>query len=368
MPARHEQHGVGYTALTAFDKMETRVEAQRLLEGVTLDEYLGTRPPTGIITLGPSTTLTEALRILAKASVLSAPVIDKDDKYLGFLDVIDILSAIFEEDHLDEGVSRLADFLNTTTVAEIPRSNDSQMVFSKAHGDMNLLQVIRKGFSNPNSKLWCHRLAVFDAADDMTDVGVKILAIISQSDVVRFLYRHSSSIQSLRNTPIREVMPVRKKILVIENTVPTYQAFRYMMSSGATAAALVDGVGQLVGNLSPSDLRGLNIVNLADLELPTTKYLEHKAYQASGANFHLPGSLATLYGVKPATSQTTTDIVISSTTNPHQIIAACTENETFGHVLDLLALHKIHRVWIVEDTGVPVGVVSLTDVLTVVAL
>jgi CBS domain-containing protein len=346
-------------------KMEARMEAQELLRGVTLDEYLKSRPPTGIVTLDPTTTLAQALRILAKSNILSAPVLAEDDKYVGFLDVIDILSAIFEEDHLDEGISRLAEYLNNTTVAEIPRSNDSQMVFSKAHGDMNLVEVIRKGFSNPNSKLWCHRLAVFDAADDVTEVGVKILAIVSQSDIIRFLYKHSSSIHKLRNTAIRDLMPVRKNVLVIESSVLTYQAFRYMMSSGATAAALVNGAGQLIGNLSPSDLRGLNVENLEDLELPTTRYLEQKAFQASGAMARLPGSLATMYGVK---TPTTLELESVPMTIPRHMIAACTETETFGQVLDLLALHKVHRVWIVGENGNPVGVVSLTDVLTVVAL
>ena len=77
-----------------------------LLESVTLSEFLDARrselePASGragrlVTTLDVSTTADEALRILAKTAVHSAPLVDKQRRaFLGFVDVDDLISGFF---------------------------------------------------------------------------------------------------------------------------------------------------------------------------------------------------------------------------------------------------------------------------------
>lgn len=82
--------------------------ARALLESVTLGEYLEEREarrsdPERVTTLDVTTTADEALRVLAKASVHAAPLVDRDRRaFLGFVDVDDLLSGFFA--HVERAV------------------------------------------------------------------------------------------------------------------------------------------------------------------------------------------------------------------------------------------------------------------------
>ncbi len=44
-------------------------------------------------------------------------------------------------------------------------------------------------------------------------------------------------------------------------------------------------------------------------------------------------------------------------------VQTCRLGDTLGHVIDELATHNIHRVFIVDDNDKPIGVIALKDVL-----
>lgn len=342
--------------------MEGRKQAHALLSNTTLDDYLSTRPPAGVVTLPGGCSLAAALRRLAASNILSAPLVDDSGASLGFVDVMDILSAVFERN--EWGAGGLAAFLQTTALADIPRANDAQMVY-RTHGGMPLLEVCRRGFVAPEYKLWCHRLAIFDAADASGVGDVEITGIFSQSDVARFLHAHADFLPALMATPLAALGLGRKPVFSVPADLPAAAAFRAMLSSGATATAVVDAKGRLVGNLSPSDLRGLAPESLGRLDLPVAEFLAGEG-RASGSP-RVAGSLADTYGVWPrgGMGSGSDDSGGGAETAPGP--AACGLNGTMGEVLDLMVDRSVHRVYLLDPAnGDLAGVVSLSDVLAAV--
>lgn len=343
--------------------MEALVEAQRLLSDVTLDEYLLTLPPCTVITLSPVTTLAAALQRLAQASILSAPVVTHEGIYAGFVDVMDIVSGVFEE---ERSPAALAAFLQHATISSIRRSNDGQLV-RKTEGGTTLLEVVCRGFVLPEFKLWSHRIAVFEDPNDTLlnndrqhQRSVKIIAIMSQSDVVRYLHRHRRQLPGLMATPLHALGLGRKPVFYIDHSTCALDAYREMVASGYSAAAVVQD-GHLVANLSAADLRGLDVQDLGTLGLPVAEFLVNRKFSAVVT--HVPGSLAEMYGVRsPCMLPKAASEALAGE------IVACKEDAAFGDVLDLVVSHKVHRVWIINGVGAPIGVVSLSDLLEAVAI
>ena len=281
-------------------------EVTSLLSSVTLNEFLSGRPPGPVFAVSETDSLADVLHALSVRGILSAPLFDTDGcTYLGFVDLLDIASALFEQEPGPLGgpeLLRLGDFLRETRVGAISRANDVQNVDVGAHGELPLLEVVKRGFVHPRTKLWCHRLAVFDQEEPAINaMGVEILAVFSQSDAVRFLHTHIASLHTLRATPLAELGFRRKQVFCVGEDTPAKDAFREMLAAGVTAAAVVArGGGGLLGNLSPSDLRGLLPEHLQLLSLPVLEFQRAMARTRTGADRR--GGIATEYGVKPADS------------------------------------------------------------------
>lgn len=52
--------------------------------------------------------------------------------------------------------------------------------------------------------------------------------------------------------------------------------------------------------------------------------------------------------------------------NPKKPILSCTKKSTLGEVVSTLASFRRHRLFIVDEEGKPIGVISLGDVLTTI--
>jgi len=100
---------------------------------------------------------------------------------------------------------------------------------------------------------------------------------------------------------------------------------RRMALEDVIALPIVDEAGKLVANLSASDLRGVTADSLAAVIL------------------------------QPA---------IDFVRSPGRPVIVAQKSSRFGEVLQLLNNNHIHRVWIVDEQGKPVGVVSLSDILS----
>ena len=49
-------------------------------------------------------------------------------------------------------------------------------------------------------------------------------------------------------------------------------------------------------------------------------------------------------------------------------MVTCEPGATIAEVLDAMHVKAVHRVWVVDDAGRPVGVVALSDILAAIAV
>jgi CBS domain-containing protein len=166
-------------------------------------------------------------------------------------------------------------------------------------------------------------------------------------------------------TPITHFGLGKKPVFSVPHSMPAAEAFRTMLLTSGVSAAAVLCDGQLVGNLSPTDLRGIAPEELAQLDLPVLEFLEMRN---TGDTVHVPGSLASVYGVKAPHK--------AATGKSNEGNLACVSiNATMGQLISLLAERGVHRVYVIggeerpdgEETDRKLcGVVSLSDILTAV--
>jgi len=98
-----------------------------------------------------------------------------------------------------------------------------------------------------------------------------------------------------------------------------------------SAVAIVDESEQLVLNLSASEIRGLDHKNFDALLLPITEFM------------HKMKLIPSAFSLRPPLT--------------------CLPTTTLETAIFRLATYRVHRLWIVDEQGRPVGVLSLTDIM-----
>ncbi len=214
--------------------------------------------------------------------------------------------------------------------------------------------------------------SVFTNAESEPDK--KVLAIITQSEMMRWLWES-------RNSPgfPREALQLKVKnfiwhdvnvsvlrqqfnLCLIESDKTLLDAFQMINDKRVSGLGVINEEGELIGNVSASDIK---IVSATSQELMSLLGMKLDKF------LDLKGNLMLGLGVKASL--------------PHPITV--TEEDTMGNILQTLNENKIHRVWVerpkqaqtAAGTGLgkieqqqqheekpkllPVGCVSLCDVI-----
>jgi len=170
-----------------------------------------------------------------------------------------------------------------------------------------------------------HRAIVIDDTQ-------KLQRIVSQSDVIRFVSEYIEYYGPLGQTKLEDVGLGQHSVVTVNHKARAVNAFHILQENKVSAVAVVDDSGLLVANLSVSDLRGLDLDNLADLMLPIPEFLMKTRKQSL-----LPPII-------------------------------CRPHTTFETAVLKLASTRVHRLWNIDEAGRPIGVVSLTDVIRLLDL
>ncbi|KAJ3300628.1 hypothetical protein HK104_009285 [Borealophlyctis nickersoniae] len=163
--------------------------------------------------------------------------------------------------------------------------------------------------------------------------------LISQIDLLRFLFNRNESFQDLLNISAQDVMNRALKQRVPENapagartlTITIHNTaivgFKKMRAHNVTSVGIVDHEDHLISSLSAANLRGLNKERLAEVVKPVLVFLRNSMGE-----------------VPP----------------PH----ICTPKFTLAQVIAHLLRERLHRVFVVDEDQVPLGVISLSDVIS----
>jgi len=290
--------------------------------------------PRKVLTVDGNQSVEEALELLARHRVQSVPVWD-DEKggWIGFVDVLDILT--FALCMYTEGVAcpqpqawhdytRDRETLSHRGVRfgikPIKHIVDASRMdaFSRVYETGTVYQLIEDVFARG-----VHRAAVMGDKQTITN-------LISQSDVLLFILANIHKLGADKERTVRQLnLGNQSSVIAMSTNAQAIHAYYLMFFHKVSAVAITLPQGQLVGNLSASDIRGLNAASFPSLLQPVTEYLSGRE------------------GVKPP--------------------ATCTLDTSLEAVLLKLSLHRVHRLWIVNDRDEPIGVISFTDVMTTLA-
>ncbi|GLC35046.1 hypothetical protein PLESTM_000273200 [Pleodorina starrii] len=266
---------------------------------------------------------------------------------------------------------------------------DGDFLHSRHAGEATLLELVMYGFLDPKRRGMhegeqqsrvVHRVALFDSSGRVT-------CVISQSDICRFLEAQLGRLGALAGATVEELGWGGKAVVSCTPETPALEAMRLMVAEGVSSLAVVaagpdtdtgvaaegtegarPGVGgRLLGNFSASEMRTMTAEHFGALSLPVGEFLAlENETEYVAVNRQRLLSEEGLVG-SPAHNFIRNRI---RRVRPHapgeevgQRLVVATPASTFAEVVGMLVRHCIHRVYVVDEREVPVGIITCTDVL-----
>jgi len=250
----------------------------------------------------------KAFEVLREHNILSVPVLDKrSGRYLAFLDILDIVHCCFSDElALSDPCSKIAGLSERNKFISVDES-------------MPLANCIK-------------RLAESRARRLAVSSGTDVSSVVTESKILNFIGGPVSSM-SVASKTLEELNLGVKDVLVVSESESAKSAFLTLLTKNVGAVAVVDDKGNLVGNLSASDLKGCGatkeeVVQKLDCSV--------KSFISSERDYPNPGPIC-------STLKATVEEVIT------KIIEA-----------------KVHRLYVVTENGGLSGVVSIHDIIKLV--
>ncbi|KAI8820701.1 uncharacterized protein EV422DRAFT_529803 [Fimicolochytrium jonesii] len=352
-----------------------------------------TRGSSPLIAVPETATVAEVMLLLRNEGILAVPVYRVTEgqsggrQYTGIISIHDILAyTVFQKlfDRLEPGsgafvgdkAGELRDWIDSlmedqeqyfgTPIGELvglSRESQESWSLNASMPVSNLLQLLTAGAY--------HRALIVD------DEGVLIerseetenlpegsfTTMITQTDVLAFLEDcvdlSQDARQRIEQLPVKEINELvtrrlehqqeqaqskatstaerrtgKSRVVTVLDTATALQAFRDLYIGGVSAVAVVDKEGGLAANLSASDLRGLSSSNLEGLLDPVFTFLEIDTRRRSDQV-----KADQLKFVEP--------------------------DAPLSKAIAIIRDAHIHRVWIADEGDKPVGVVTVSDILSV---
>jgi CBS domain-containing protein len=284
------------------------------------------KPTSGhVLTLNSETSLTDALKALSDAKILSAPVRDNNqpdtasyaNKFLGVTDFNTIVHFMMSKTwgHAPASLEELRTLKNafkTTTVGQLFAEGSRSPFVVIDEATQGLLDVILY-----LGKYGVHR--VLTASDG------QITNILTQTAMLEVIANNLGSFEAITKLPISELgLGLTHAVFSVTLEDSTWEAFRVMHEKNVSAVAVLDEKGAIIGNISAVDV--------------SNKILD-------------PAQFATLS--KPISAFFVKGLAIN-TVKP---------TDTLEHVIRTFQATRVHRLYVVDGNNKPTGVVALRDVL-----
>jgi len=278
----------------------------------------------------------KAIQTLHEYNILSAPVIDETGRcYKGFFamdDVIMHLARIAKQtvnsdkgesnhiktDQLEDLVVR-KQYLHAETVIDI---------IGRHRGDSQFLAIKR-------NKPVSDALIVFGAGVQRISVlhNNAIVGILSQSKILAWIAEDTRRLGDLENTKAEDLGTPWSNVVKISKKSLTIDAVELMHQHGVFSLPLIDDDGKLVGHLSMSDFKHIILEdqNFSDLLIPLEEFVK-KRVQSHNREI------------------------------PQHIISARVDATFREIVLIMVKEHRVHQIYLFDESGSPKSFVSMTDV------
>ncbi|GMY34053.1 SNF1-related protein kinase regulatory subunit gamma-like PV42a [Fagus crenata] len=275
--------------------------------------------------------------------------------YIGMVTMLDILAHIAEVDQMDGGDGSDLDQKMAVSVSSIIGNcleGLSLWTLNPNTSILDCMEVFSKGIHRALVPLDSHMENVsggelFESASSYR--------MLTQMDLLRFLKEHMSHIESVTSRTLSELGAVTENVYVITDRTKVIEAIKCMKAAMHNAVPivrasnaheedhkqLINGRGQkLIGTFSATDLRGCLLATLQSwLPLSALEFTECLSKRPQNASSDSPRELVT-----------------------------CLAESSLAEVIDKAVTNHVHRVWVVDQQGLLVGLVSLTDMIRVLRL
>jgi CBS domain-containing protein len=279
-------------------------------------------------------TVQEVLEVLELYHISSLPVRNvSTGKCAGFIDSLDILGYLISvctpsveagatltdldkafEKFCTKGISELCDFSKRNPFVPIPINQNLYY----------MLENIKR-----YATIAVHRVPIVS----LDEQDPKIMALVSQSDIAAYLAKHISVLGPRGQLPVRDHFRAFTKVVSVPPHSKALDAFALMWSKGLGGVAVIDSQKRLVANLSATDLECLFRKQFFRLFMPVVDYI--KAVYADKKEIMTPP-----LSVTPETTLETLILKFAGT--------------------------RVHRLYVVDGSGVLCGVITLTDLMNLI--
>ncbi|EDQ91682.1 uncharacterized protein MONBRDRAFT_31131 [Monosiga brevicollis MX1] len=303
------------------------MSARTFLGGYTLHHF---EKPDELIAVSVNDSLLDVIRTLSEGNIMCAPV-KSDQGYVGVADLSRLVNNYFL-DSLEHAADKSNEDLTGLAQLTALKSLDKQLLANSGLGVTDDVQI----FNEKDSLLEAcktlgtmnqHRILVGD------DQGI-LVNFVTQSAVVRLL---ANKLEAFQQTAARTLeqchLTTPSDLVTIPRSVRTIDAFKMLRDKEVSAAPVVAENGAIIGNLSVRDIRGALTGKrvFAALHKSVTEYIACNAPDRERSEM-LPA-------------------------------ITCSSQTTLGEVISKLAVSRIHRVYVVDASGLPIRTITLSDVL-----
>jgi len=299
---------------------------RKFLASLTAGDVLNLKRVKGkpqLIVVDSSKTVGEVLMILVENVILSVPVVEREDhsvKFIGFVDVLDILGLVVKVTEQEK--SNLHEFFSNPFFEKpIRQAMDPTLSeWTPVQETTNLLDIL---ISFLHSKiLRPHRLPV-------VSIDGRVSGVISQSDMVKMANENMHLLGNKVNATVEDLRIVHA-VIAVRHTAKTIDALSILFENRVHGVAVVEHLtNKLMANLSASDLRGMRREDLALFDKTVMEFLQS----------------------------------INSSRGGIKSPVWCPPHSTLSQVITLIASQNVHRVYIANEKQHAIGVVSVSDIM-----
>jgi CBS domain-containing protein len=286
-----------------------------------------------------SDSVNDVLKLLADFNITSVPVMQQNS-VIGVIDVLDImtyaLSVLGEDKFLPvEGLEKKFNQQFDRPIIEIlgVSGRNKWQVISAG---ISLQELIKK-LGQPD----IHRITIADKQNLNHYLGV-----VTQSQLLRYIYRNKDKIPKRMRAKIREIFPESAQVYSLPSNALVMEAFSLMYQAKVSGIAVTDDRGIILGNISASDIKHIGLKSferripslVKNLQVPLDKFLH--LYPKEGE-----------IGVAPI-------VVTPDDTLETVINLFCTKFNT-----SKFSNTHIHRIYVVDANNKPVRAISMGDII-----
>lgn len=269
--------------------------------------------PSSVVVLQHNDTVGDALAVLERNNILSAPVVISTDMLerssadepvetlIGFFDAMDAVRVILDvvgANTSEECGGKMLFWMREIErlegqIADVPLikclGHDGDLMYTPNASSATVHNLVVEGFLGGKSEertSIIHRVALFEATGEVSH-------IISQTDVMRWLRARDPHLShSLEHFTLRELGFGSEEraahFVKVDARVPTIECFRTMAREQVSGVAITDSAGCIIADLTASDLRMLTRNHFSVLGLAVAEFiaLSHGTSFAGYAAWH----------------------------------------------------------------------------------